>query len=190
VFEFSSKLQTIEIYAPMRDAKGNVTAPNHESIFYDPEAFVEPIRIVRNYRRLSDFDEGDPYVDIECIQTIYPIKGHSTPVSPGTTIEYEVPDMFGRPSAQLWEKYFEAGMQRPDGDDIFDFSDESLAPSSRGGLARVQVCLVRAPARWCDQRFILSNAPPKKPSTLSSSMMSALPLRSLSWLCSKVCAFS
>jgi hypothetical protein len=122
-FEFSSTLQTIEIYTPMRDAAGKVTALNHEAVFYDPEAFVEPIRIVRNYTRISDFDEGDPYIYIECIQTIYPIKGHSTPVSPGTTIEYEVPDMFGRPWAQMWEKYFEEGMQRPEGDDIFDFGD-------------------------------------------------------------------
>jgi hypothetical protein len=123
VFAFSTKLQTNEIYTPMRDAAGKVTALNHEAVFYDPEAFVEPIRIVRNYARLSDFAEGDPYTYIECIQTIYPIKGHSTPVSPGTTIEYEVPDMFGRPWAQLWEKYFEEGMQRPEGDDIFDFSN-------------------------------------------------------------------
>ena len=94
VFEFSSKLQTIEIYTPMRDKAGKVTALNHESVFYDPEAFVEPIRIVRNYQRLSGFEEGDPPPFIECIATIYPIKGHSTPVSPGAVIEYEVPDMY------------------------------------------------------------------------------------------------
>ena len=30
--------------------------------------------------------------------------------------------MYGRPWAQLWEKYFEAGMQKPAAeDDIFDF---------------------------------------------------------------------
>jgi hypothetical protein len=123
VFEFSSKLQTIEIYAPMRDAEGTVTALNHESIFYDPEAFVEPIRIVRNYARVSDFVEGDPAVYVECLQTIFPIAGHATPVPPGTTIEYEVPDMYGRPWAQIWEKYFEQGMTPPESDDIFDFDD-------------------------------------------------------------------
>ncbi len=74
-FEFSSKLQTIEIYTPMRDAAGKVTALNHESVFYDPEAFVEPIRIVRNYQRLSGFEEGDPPPFIECIPTIYPDQG-------------------------------------------------------------------------------------------------------------------
>jgi hypothetical protein len=43
-------------------------------------------------------------------------------LTPGATIEYTVPDMYGRPWAQIWERYFEQGMQRPDGDSIFDFS--------------------------------------------------------------------
>ncbi len=122
VFEFSSKLQTIEIYTPIRDKKRNVTALNHETVFYDPEAFVEPIRIVRNYQRLSGFEEGDPPPFIECIQTIFPVKGHATPLTPGAKFEYEVPDMFGRPWAHFWEEYFEEGMQRPTEKDIFDFS--------------------------------------------------------------------
>ena len=118
-FEFSSKMQAIEIYTPVRDAKGKVTALNHEAILYDPEALVDPIRIIRNYTRLSGFDQGDPYVYIRCNPTIYPVKGKATPVSPGTVIEYEVPDMFGRPWAQMWEKYSEKGMERPKQDDIF-----------------------------------------------------------------------
>ena len=36
-FEFSNKMQSIEIYAPVRNAKGEVTALNHETVFYDPE---------------------------------------------------------------------------------------------------------------------------------------------------------
>ncbi len=120
-FEFSNKMQTIEIYTPIRDAKGHVTALNHEAIFYDPEALVEPIRIIRNYARLSGFEEGEPYTFIECIPTILPVKGHSTAVSPGNVIEYEVPDMYGRPWAQMWEKYFEQGMEKPKDEDIFTF---------------------------------------------------------------------
>jgi hypothetical protein len=124
VFEFSSKLQTIEIYTPVRDEAGKVKALNHESVFYDPEAFVEPLRIVRNYAHLSGFEEGDPPPFIECIATIYPVEGHSTPLTPGAKFEYEVPDMFGRPWARLWEQYFEEGMQRPAEADIFDFSEK------------------------------------------------------------------
>jgi hypothetical protein len=108
-FEFSNKLQTIEIYTPNRDENGNFVGLNHEAIFYDPEALVEPIRIVRNYVKLSGFEEGDPYVFIECVQTIFPINGVATPVAPGTVIEYEVPDMYGRPWAQIWEQYSRAG---------------------------------------------------------------------------------
>ena len=120
-FEFSNKMQTIEIYTPVRDAKGNVTALNHEAVFYDPEALVEPIRMVRNYARLGSFQTGNPIEYIECIPTIYPVKGRATPVAAGQTIEYEVPDMFGRPWAQMWEKYFEQGMERPKEKDIFEF---------------------------------------------------------------------
>ena len=37
-------------------------------------------------------------------------------------IQYEFPDMYGRPWAQIWEKYFEQGMERPQPkEDIFDF---------------------------------------------------------------------
>ncbi len=124
VFEFSSMMQTIEIYTALRDEEGEVTSINHEAILYDPEAFVEPIRIVRNYDKVSDFDEGDPAVFVECIQTIFPLRGYATPIAPGEVIEYEVPDMYGRPWAQIWEKYFEEGMSLPDaGADIFDFGN-------------------------------------------------------------------
>jgi hypothetical protein len=43
-------------------------------------------------------------------------------LSPGVTIDYTVPDMYGRPWAQIWERYFEEGMQRPEDESIFDFS--------------------------------------------------------------------
>ena len=95
--EFSNKLQTIEIYTPNRDAAGNVIGLNHEGIFYDPEALAEPIRIVRNLQRLSGLEVGDPFTFIECLPQIYPVDGRATPSSPGDVLEYEVPDMYGRP---------------------------------------------------------------------------------------------
>ena len=120
-YEFSNQLQTIEIYTPNRDEDGRFVGLNHEAIFYDPEALVEPVRIVRNYVKTDDYNKGTPYVFIECIPTIYPVNGYATPVSPGTVIEYEVPDMYGRPWAEIWRKYHEQGMQRPDDEDIFSF---------------------------------------------------------------------
>jgi hypothetical protein len=120
-FEYSNKMQTIEIYSPNRDAQGKFIGLNHEAIFYDPQTLVQPIRIVRNYTKLSGFEQGDPYPFIECIQTIFPKNGHATPVVPGQVIEYKVPDMYGRPWAQIWEEWFEKGMQKPQGPDIFTY---------------------------------------------------------------------
>jgi hypothetical protein len=122
-YEFSNKLQTIEIYSPNRDASGKFLGLNHEAIFYDTDALLEPVRI-RNYVKTSGLDTGDPYVFIECVPTIYPVKGKATPVSPGQTIEYTVPDMYGRPWAQMWEEYSEAGLVRPVDEDIFSFDQE------------------------------------------------------------------
>jgi hypothetical protein len=120
-FEYSNKMQTVEIYSPNRDANGKFIGLNHEAIFYDPDALVEPIRIVRNHIKTSGPEKGDPYVFIECIPTIFPVKGRATPVSPGTTIDYRVPDMYGRPWAQMWEEYDEKGMEKPKEKDIFSF---------------------------------------------------------------------
>ncbi len=121
-YEFSNQLQTIEIYTPNHDAEGNFVGLNHEAIFYDPEALVEPVRIIRNYVKEADFTEAEPYVFVECIQSIFPIDGYATPVSPGDVIDYEVPDMYGRPWAHIWEEYFEDGMTGAGEDeDIFSF---------------------------------------------------------------------
>ena len=120
-FEFSSKMQTIEIYTPERDQDGKFLGLKHEAVFYDPEALVEPVRIVRSFVKRGDFDEGAPMVYTECLQTIYPLDGKATPVSPSNVIEQEVLDMYDRPWAQLWEKYWENGMERPQKADIFSF---------------------------------------------------------------------
>jgi hypothetical protein len=126
-FEFSSKMQSIEIYTPTRGADGKVTAFNHESVLYDSEALVEPIRIVRNLNKLGGLETGEPYTFIECVQTIFSVKGKAVPLSPGAVFEYEVPDMFGRPWAQIWEKYHEQGMERPKADDPLDFLEKAPA---------------------------------------------------------------
>jgi hypothetical protein len=122
--DHSNMLQTIEIYSPNRDDNGNFLGLNHEAIFYDPEALVEPVRIIRNYIKQNDFDDSDatPYAFVECIQTIFPVDGIATPVNPGDVINYEIPDMYGRPWDTLWENFFEQDMERPEaGEDIFSF---------------------------------------------------------------------
>ena len=122
-FEHSNQMQSIEIYTPMHDENGAFTGLNHEAILYDPEALVEPIRIILRLVKLAEFDDpnAEPYVYTECIQTIYPVEGTSTPVTPGRILEYEVPDMYGRPWAHVWDKYWEQHMDKPEEDDLFEF---------------------------------------------------------------------
>jgi hypothetical protein len=120
-FEFSNRMQSIEIYTPNRQASGAFTGLNQEAIFYDPVSLIEPIRMVRNLYKISGFDEGPPPIYIECTASIFPVDGRPTPVAPGTVIDYEVPDIYDRPWARIWDRYHEDGMQRPAAEDIFSF---------------------------------------------------------------------
>jgi hypothetical protein len=101
-FEFSNKLQSIEIYTPVRE-NGTLAGLKHEVVLYDEEAFVDPVRIVH-------------YLDRQ-----HALNGVATPMSPNQTFEYTIPDMFGRPWAQIWERYHEEGMERPGEEDVFSF---------------------------------------------------------------------
>jgi hypothetical protein len=120
--EFSGHLQTVEIYTPVKDGAGKLTGIKHEIVLYDDEALVDPVRIVQTWKRLGRLNENDPLVFMECIPHIFPIKGLATPKSPGARFEYELPDIYGRPWAQIWEANFEKGMKRPEEESIFDFS--------------------------------------------------------------------
>ncbi|HVY63564.1 MAG TPA: hypothetical protein VHH11_01955 [Gammaproteobacteria bacterium] len=121
VFEFSGKMQTIEIFSPRRGPAGELAGLEHEIVLYDPDAFVQPLRLVQVHIKTGNLAEVDPFVYGRCIQTIFPVDGRPQPLTPGTTIEYTVPDMYGRPWAQIWEKYFEKGMRRPEDESIFEF---------------------------------------------------------------------
>jgi len=112
-FEFSSKMQSVEIYTPRTADDGSFLGLKHEVILYDSEALVEPVRIVQLLDRTQALNEGEPFTIMECIPQSFPVDGQATPMSPGQTVEYRVPDIFGRPWAQIWERYHEEGMQRP-----------------------------------------------------------------------------
>ena len=123
VFEFSGQMQTVEIFSPRYDPQGELAGLEHEIIFYDSEAFVEPLRLVQVHIKTDELEDVPPYIYGRCIQTIFPVDGRAQPVSPGVVIDFKVPDMYGRPWAQIWEEYWEDGMQRPSNDSIFDFSE-------------------------------------------------------------------
>ena len=113
-WEYSSKMQLIEIWTPRTFADGRFAGLEHETVFYDPEAFVQPVRDIRFFSRRGDLKEAPPFHLEHCNQTIFIGKdGRATQVPPGTTIDYKVRDLFDRPWARIWEEYFEKGMQRP-----------------------------------------------------------------------------
>jgi hypothetical protein len=120
-FEFSNRLQSIEIYTPRSDEGGGLAGLKHEIVLYDDEALVEPVRIVHDLDRQGGLNDGDPIQIIECVASIFPVDGQATPIAPGQTFDYTVPDMLGRPWAQIWERYHEEGMERPEESDPFSF---------------------------------------------------------------------
>ncbi len=181
-FEWSNKMQAVEIYTPKHDSSGRIVALNHEAVFYDPEALVKPIRIVRNLKRLGDLTDGDPYEVIECLPNIFPVKGMPMGVAPGETIQYEALDMFQRPSGSYGRSISSRDAEAREGERIFDFvkCEESR---SRRCWRRVTL-----PARG---RFRGRNPcrPPFPPSPSSAaargcyslnSTLSAIPARALS----------
>jgi hypothetical protein len=119
--EYSSKLQTIEIYSARKDPKGKLIGIRHEAVLYDEDSLVDPVRIVQTWDRIGRLNENDPLTVLECVPHIFPIRGVATPVTPGTRFEYDLPDTYGRPWAQIWEQHHEQGMKRPAEEDIFSF---------------------------------------------------------------------
>ncbi len=122
-FEFSNKMQSIEIYSALNNKVGEFTGLRHEVILYDSDALVVPVRIVHYLDKTRDLNEGDPYEYVQCLRTIYPINGIGAQITPGQTIEFTQPDFFDRPWAQYWESQYEEGMHRPNEETLFDFSN-------------------------------------------------------------------
>ena len=120
-WEYSSKLQTIEIFTPRLDSQGKLLGLEHEAVFYDEDALREPVRNVRFLARQGGFNDVPPNNLTHCNQTLFVVNGRATPLVPGAEIRYRVEDLYGRPWAAVWEEYFEQGMQRPQGEDIFNF---------------------------------------------------------------------
>ncbi|MEO8465673.1 MAG: hypothetical protein ABI640_10065 [Gammaproteobacteria bacterium] len=120
-WEYSSKLQTIEIWTPRSDGQGKLLGLEHEAVFYDPEGLVQPIRSVRFLPRLGDLNDVPPNNLTHCNQTLFVVNGRATPLAPGAVFQHRVEDLYGRPWAAVWEEYFEQKMQRPKSEDLFDF---------------------------------------------------------------------
>lgn len=120
-FEHSNKMQTVEIHTPRYDEAGVLIGLLHETVFYDEDALVEPVRLVRNLNKRGEINEVNPIVYIRCNPTIFPIDGYQTNVSPGQVFEYKQIDWFGRPWSQIWSENFEQDMNPPETEALFGF---------------------------------------------------------------------
>jgi hypothetical protein len=111
MFETSDKLETVETWKPVKDASGNLTALDHETIFYDPEAFVAPVRATYRFARRATMDDpARRYTFIECVSNIQNTDGRPSQLTNG---DPRFVDYYGRPWAKNWEKYFEVGWDKP-----------------------------------------------------------------------------
>ena len=113
-WEFSYELETIEIFTPVHGDDDALLGLDWEAVIYDPEALVEPVRILWHRIYVEGWDTADRLGFRECTRRLYPVEGFATQVAPGQVIEYRVPDMFDRPWARIWEENFEQDMVRPD----------------------------------------------------------------------------
>ena len=111
MFETSDRLETIETFKPVLDGEGKFVGLDHEAIFYDPDAFVVPVRASFRFNRVATPDAPERrYNYIECLSNIFNSDGRPKQV---TAADPRFVDYYGRPWAKNWEKYFEAGWEKP-----------------------------------------------------------------------------
>jgi hypothetical protein len=111
MFEFSDKIETVETYKPAYDASGKFVGLDHEAVFYDPEAFVQPLHATYRFvRQAAPDDPNRRFTYIECLSNLRNTNGRPTQLT-GADPRYI--DYYGRPWAQNWEKYFEVGWDKP-----------------------------------------------------------------------------
>jgi hypothetical protein len=111
MFEFSGKIETVETFTPTTDANGRFEL-SHETVFYDPDAFVQPLRATYRYvRRSTTEDPNQRYTYIECLSNLRNTNGRPTQL---TNADPRYVDYYGRPWAVDWEKYFEVGWDKPE----------------------------------------------------------------------------
>jgi len=112
MFEFSNKMETVETFKPAYDGTGKFIGLDHEAVFYDPEAFVAPVRATYRFaRRATPDDPNRRYTYIECLSNIRNTDGRPTQL---TNSDPRFVDYYGRPWAKNWEKYFEKDWEKPD----------------------------------------------------------------------------
>jgi hypothetical protein len=120
MFEFSSSLETVEIWSPVTN-NGTFTGLRQDAYFYDPEAFVAPLYQLSQYNRAATLsDPNRRRTHVQCLSNIKNVNGFPRQT---TEADPRFVDYYGRPWAKNWGKYFEAGWEKPEEDipaGIFD----------------------------------------------------------------------
>ena len=111
--EFSDKIETVETHAPVME-NGKFVGLEHEVVFYDPDAFVQPLHTTMRFVRQAGLDNpARRYTYIECLSNLRNVNGRPTQL---TAASDRYIDYYGRPWAQNWEKFFEVGWDKPEED--------------------------------------------------------------------------
>ncbi len=121
VFEFSGKMQTVEIFSPRRGPDGELAGIEHEIVFYDPEAFVQPLRLVQVHIKTGELSEVDPFIYARCIQTIFPVDGRPKPRAPARRSNTRCRTCTAARGPRSGSSTSRQGMKRPEGESIFEF---------------------------------------------------------------------
>ena len=112
MFEFSGKMETIETYKPARDAAGKFIGLDHEVVFYDPAAFVQPVHATYRFLRIATTEDPNRrFSFVECLSNIANVDGRPQQL---TKADPRYVDYYGRPWAQTWDQYFEKGWDKPE----------------------------------------------------------------------------
>jgi hypothetical protein len=110
MFEFSPKLQVVEIFKPVM-ADGKLVGIDHEAVFYDEDAFTTPIRAVDRFTRTAPpTGTAKRFQQFECLTNFRTLDGKLVDIPPSS--DYYI-DYLNRPWAQNWERFFEKGWTRP-----------------------------------------------------------------------------
>jgi hypothetical protein len=111
MFEFSSSMETVEVFRPSADGK-TITV---ETTFYDPEAFTRPLHAVTPWQFTVGIDDPEArHTFVECRVQSTILNGPDGRPTQLTFLDEGYIDYFGRPWAQNWEKHFEQGWDRPE----------------------------------------------------------------------------
>jgi triacylglycerol lipase len=113
-FEFSAKMEAIERFSPVYDAQHKFIGIDHETVWYDPDTLVQPVRLVDRYARIAPADSPKArFTYIECLSNIRNVNGRPKQLTKG---DPDFVDYYGRPWAQNWEQWLEKGWDVPERD--------------------------------------------------------------------------